>query len=61
MAHLRELPRCDSPGCGKPATEALYTFRNDRHGNYCARHAKGALAKVEATEQALFARQSESK
>ncbi len=40
-AHLRPLPRCRV--CGRPATEALYTTRNDLIAEYCTRHAQKAL------------------
>jgi hypothetical protein len=40
-AHIRPLPRCRT--CRAPATEAVYTGRNDLVGVYCRRHAAAAL------------------
>lgn len=56
MAHLRSIVvRCNWRGCCTArASEAVYSNRNDLCGNYCARHAKKALAERGALEQELY-------
>ena len=61
MAFLRNCTkRCDWPGCSTVAKEELLTFRNERFGFYCSRHAQTKLRQVQKDEQALFARQRAS-
>lgn len=43
-AHLRPLPKCQRPGCDRPATREMFNSRNAPMGRYCDRHAKVALA-----------------
>lgn len=52
MAFLRRQPVCYEPGCTKTATEELLTFRNERFGYYCDRHADKALRTLLANEEA---------
>lgn len=43
-AHLRPITeKCQHPGCGRFATQALYNTYNARIGSYCAPHAEQAL------------------
>ncbi len=48
-AHLRPLPRCRT--CGKPATQMLMNAANAPSGEYCERHAKGALRDFQAKHE----------
>lgn len=58
MAHLRSLiTRCDFLGCFKRADEAVYTFRNEHHSDFCAGHATRELKRIQADEQRFFEQQ----
>lgn len=49
MAHLRSLLRCRT--CGAPASEQLFTGRNDPVAVFCSRHAAGALRRFKEGER----------
>lgn len=51
MAYLYSIKdRCQIAGCVARASEELRTWRNERFGLYCGRHAKAALARLQADE-----------
>lgn len=57
MAHLREYLRpCDHPGCAKQARYELRTARNELYGYYCGPHARSNEKRVQADEEAAWAR-----
>lgn len=50
MAWLRRHATCNWQGCTRVSTETLLTFRNDKFGDYCDRHANKALAERQMEE-----------
>lgn len=51
-AHLRPIIRnCFSLACERPATQTLYTMRNERVGDYCDKHAQIHLEKLLVQEE----------
>lgn len=59
MAHLRSIyvPDCQDSLCRSRATVTLYGLRNERYGDYCAKHGKAAEARLKRQEDADIARE----